>query len=183
MEKKQNGPKKKKQISTKKREAIGRLPRRKYQRPIWPESLSFHWLGSWGTGDICGFVQCLNASSDALFVFRPCLCLERSLIQKGRCTRRNSERQAQNRDTHLWVFLEYCIFFTVRVLFLFPFYMEGRSRFIARAMWFLHKPIVKVSFLKFSQRRPLFFSSSIKSTVMSLPRSVRRSFWCHWKVE
>lgn len=44
------------------------------------------------------------------------------------------ERQAQNRDPHLWVFLEYCIFFTVKVLFLFSFYMEGKSRFIARAM-------------------------------------------------
>lgn len=74
-----------------------------------------------------------------------------------------SERQAQNRDIHLWVFLEYCIFFTVRVFFfLSPFYMGGRSKFIARAMWFLHKLILKVSLLKFSQRRPFFFLLALK---------------------
>lgn len=38
-----------------------------------------------------------------------------------------SERQAQNRDIHLWVFLEYCIFFTVRVFFFSFSLLHGRK--------------------------------------------------------
>lgn len=127
-----------------------------------PKSLSFLWLGSWGAGDIFLYNVCvpqvmlLSLSSVPAFVWR-----DHSFKRAG-APEGMSERQAQNRDTHLWVFLEYCIFFTVRVLFLFPFYMEGRSRFIARDMWFLHKLIVKVSLLKFSQRRPLFFLLALK---------------------
>lgn len=52
------------------------------------ESLPFLWSGSLGAGDICGFVQCVYASSDALFVFSLRLALERSLVQKGRRARR-----------------------------------------------------------------------------------------------
>lgn len=78
--------------------------------------------------NVCMPQVMLSLSSVAAFVWR-----DHSLKRAG-TPEEMSKRQAQNRDTHLWVFLEYCIFFTVRVFFLCPFYMEGRSGFIVRAM-------------------------------------------------
>lgn len=57
----------------------------------------------------------------------------------------------------------------------------NRLRFIARGICFLYKPIIRASFLKFSRWSPPSLFYSIRSTVMSLPRSVKGSFWYHWK--
>lgn len=96
---------------------------------LFQESLPFLWSGSHfpSSGQevsvLVTFVALCNVCVHQVVLSLssvPGLLWRAHSFKRAGATDELSECQAQNRGTYLWVFLEYCIFFTVRAFF-FPF--------------------------------------------------------------